>query len=78
VIELKDRIGAASTTNAQGRSVPAPAPAWREQVQAGLVGLGWSAKDAEQAVTAVEPLAADTEPSVPELLRAALRTLSKA
>lgn len=75
VIELKDRIGAATGSG----SIPAPAQtaAWRDQVHAGLVGLGWSAKDAEQAVTAVEPLA-DENPSVPELLRAALRTLSKA
>jgi holliday junction DNA helicase RuvA len=75
VIELKDRIGAASTS-----STSAPqqqGAAWRDQVHAGLVGLGWSAKDAEQAVTAVEPMA-DDNPSVPELLRAALRTLSKA
>ena len=53
--------------------------AWREQVHAGLVGLGWSTRDAEDAVTAVSPLAADSpNPSVPDLLRAALRVLSKA
>lgn len=76
VLELKDRIGAPSRTV---QSANRPVPAWRDQVHAGLVGLGWSPKDAENAVTAVEPLAADTaEPSVPELLRAALRTLSKA
>lgn len=78
VLELKDRIGAPSRT-VSGRSMQASAQAWRDQVQAGLVGLGWSAKDAEDAVIAVSPLAADVaEPSVPELLRAALRTLSKA
>jgi holliday junction DNA helicase RuvA len=76
VLELKDRIGAPSRTV---QSVRQAAPEWRDQVHAGLVGLGWSAKDAESAVQAVEPLAADTtDPSVPELLRAALRTLSKA
>ena len=76
VLELKDRIGApARTVQPSQRAVPA----WRDQVHAGLVGLGWSARDAEDAVTAVEPLAADTaDPSVPELLRAALRSLSKA
>ena len=76
VLELKDRIGAPSRAPA-GRPVVAVRDQWREQVHAGLVGLGWSAKDAEGAVTAVEPLAAE-EQSVPELLRAALRTLSKA
>ena len=29
--------------------------AWREQVRAGLVNLGWPARDAEQAIAAVEP-----------------------
>lgn len=76
VLELKDRIGAPSKAPT-GRPASAVRDAWREQVHAGLVGLGWSAKDAEAAVTAVEPLAAEQQ-SVPELLRAALRTLSKA
>jgi Holliday junction DNA helicase RuvA len=49
-------------------------------VHAGLVGLGWSAKEADKAVEAVAPEAeaADGEPNVAQLLRAALRTLSKA
>jgi Holliday junction DNA helicase RuvA len=77
VLELKDKIGAPSKT-VSGRPL-LPSDAWREQVHAGLVGLGWSARDADDAVTAVSPLAADTEnPSVPDLLRAALRALSKA
>lgn len=77
VLELKDKIGAPSKTVA-GRPLQAK-EAWREQVHAGLVGLGWSPKDAEDAVVAVSPLAADNpEPSVPDLLRAALRALSKA
>ena len=41
------------------------------------VGLGWPARDAEKAVDAVAPEAGDT-PDVAALLRAALRTLSKA
>ena len=43
----------------------------------GLVGLGWSAKEAEKAVDAVAP-EAGRRPDVGALLRAALRTLSKA
>jgi Holliday junction DNA helicase RuvA len=78
VLELKDKIGAPTKT-VSGRPLQASSDTWREQVQAGLVGLGWSARDAEDAVVAVSPLAVDQdEPSVPELLRAALRTLSKA
>ena len=84
VLELKDRIGAPSPNG-----VPAQAhgqhhdEAWRDQVRAGLLGLGWSVKEAEAAVDAVAPMAAeslsDGEPApVAELLRAALRSLSRA
>ena len=52
-------------------------PPWRDQVEQGLVGLGWSTKDAEAAVESVAPEAGDT-PDVGALLRAALRSLSKA
>ena len=48
-------------------------------MQAGLVGLGWSAKEADRAVGAVAPEAEQmATPDVAPLLRAALRTLSKA
>jgi holliday junction DNA helicase RuvA len=50
---------------------------WRDQVQQGLVGLGWSAKDADRAVETVSDQAGD-QPDVPALLRAALRSLSRA
>ena len=78
ILELKDRIGAPVGT-APGRTAPAAAreAAWRGQVHAGLVGLGWSAKEADKAVEAVAPEAGD-QPDVAALLRAALRALSKA
>jgi holliday junction DNA helicase RuvA len=52
-------------------------------VQQGLVGLGWSAKDADQAIEAVADQVStssttDGSPDVAALLRAALRALSKA
>ena len=79
VLELKDRIGA--PTGPQSGRAPAltsPAPVWREQVHAGLVGLGWSAKEAERAVETVAPQAEESsEPDVAGLLRAALRSLSR-
>ncbi|UAL31273.1 Holliday junction branch migration protein RuvA [Nocardioides rotundus] len=77
ILELKDRVGAPT-------GVPAPAPTtaaapWKAQVQQGLVGLGWSAKEADKAI---ETVAADQQPAddadVAALLRAALRTLSRA
>ncbi|MFW6775118.1 Holliday junction branch migration protein RuvA [Nocardioides sp. CPCC 205120] len=77
ILELKDRIGAPGTAVAPGQPVVAPGDAWRAPVHSGLVGLGWSAKEADRAVDAVAPEAGDV-PDVGALLRAALRTLSKA
>lgn len=92
VLELKDRLGPPVTSRATpaGREASggasAPVGAWREQVRSALVGLGWSAREADTAVESVTPTAdgvdgddvAVREPDVPGLLRAALRTLSKA
>ena len=78
ILELRDRIGAPS----YAASTPTHAtarPDWQAQVQAGLVGLGWSAKEADRAVGEVAPEAEQMPaPDVSRLLCAALRTLSKA
>jgi Holliday junction DNA helicase RuvA len=47
---------------------------WREQVAEALVGLGWSVKQAEEAVARVAETAAP-DVAVSDLLRAALREL---
>jgi holliday junction DNA helicase RuvA len=75
ILELKDRLGA--PTGVSGRMSARPVAPWKAQVHQGLVGLGWSSRDADQAVESVSPEAGD-QPDVPALLRAALRTLSKA
>ena len=75
ILELKDRLGA--PTGVAGRTPGRPVAPWKAQVHQGLVGLGWSSRDADQAVESVSPDAGD-QPDVPALLRAALRTLSKA
>ncbi len=75
ILELKDRIGAPSAARSVGSA--APGAVWRDQVHQGLVGLGWSGKDADQACDEVADQAGDA-PDVGALLRAALRTLSKA
>ncbi len=75
ILELKDRIGVPVASSAGG--VPLLAEPWRQQVQQGLVGLGWSAKDADKAIDAVSDQAGE-QPDVASLLRAALRTLSRA
>ena len=56
VLELKDRLGAAGETAGvmPGRPSGAASP-WRDQVRAGLMNLGWAARDAEEAIAAVEP-----------------------
>lgn len=75
ILELKDRIGAP-----MGRVGALPVTRtepWRDQVTQGLVGLGYNAKDADKAVDAVAEQAGDS-PDVGSLLRAALRSLSKA
>ncbi len=80
VLELKDRIGTPSDVTAGNGAIPArkAAPSWRDQVVTGLSNLGWSARDAEAAVAAVEAETADGEtPDVATALRAALRKLSK-
>jgi holliday junction DNA helicase RuvA len=75
ILELKDRIGL--PVSVIGGGVPAPSEPWRDQVRQGLIGLGWTAKDADKAIESVADLAGE-EPDVAALLRAALRTLSRA
>ena len=77
ILELKDRIGPPVGVHHPAAAAPWATDAWRDQVQQGLIGLGWSAKESEKAVEAVAPDAGDA-PDVGALLRAALRALSKA
>lgn len=78
VLELRDKLGPVAT----GGAAPPPPPgdAWRDQVRTGLVGLGWTGAQADQAVAAVaETLTgAEDAPSVPALLKQAIRLLGKA
>jgi holliday junction DNA helicase RuvA len=80
ILELKDRLGAPGELGGHGDGA-GPArraePSWRDQVQSGLVNLGWSARDADAAVDAVEAEAGDQTPDVATALRAALRKLSR-
>ncbi len=80
ILELKDRIGPPGSYEAPRQAGQAPEQPWRTQVQAGLLGLGWSAKEADRAVETVAPQAqeADGGADVAALLRSALRSLSRA
>jgi Holliday junction DNA helicase RuvA len=50
--------------------------AWREQVREALVGLGWTVRQAEDALDKVAPQAAEGA-GVSALLRAALQELGR-
>ena len=72
ILELKDKVGQLAVAGQQGTL----ASSWRDQVKAGLEGLGWSSRDAESACDRVAALA-ETETSVAVLMRAALQTLAQ-
>jgi len=90
VLELRDRLGPPGENGAGGDGLPGlrrpeRVPLWRDQVQSGLVNLGWPARDADQAIAALEEdgtigAANGANPGpvdVATVLRAALRKLSK-
>lgn len=78
-LELKDKLGAPTAT-----ALPTAAlDMWSAPVIDGLVALGWPLRDARAAAQAVSPeadavLAEGGQPSVPALLRSALRHLDRA
>ena len=78
-LELKDRLGAPTTSTAASRA----ADDWSTPVIDGLIALGWPPRDARAAAEAVQGeaeavLAEGGHPSVPALLRSALRHLDRA
>lgn len=75
VLELRDRIGPVSV-GADGNAGVVTG-GWQEQVRQGLVGLGWSAAQADQAVAAVAETVDGATPPVPVLLKHAIRLLGK-
>ncbi|WP_256795605.1 Holliday junction branch migration protein RuvA [Terrabacter sp. Ter38] len=77
VLELKDKLGA--LPGSAGHSDPIhldTGEAWREQVREALVGLGWTLRQADDALDKIAPLAADGA-GVSALLRAALQELGR-
>jgi Holliday junction DNA helicase RuvA len=74
VLELRDKIGPVGGAGA----LPVAGAAWADQVRQALVGLGWTAGQADQAVAAVaESLDGQAVPAVPELLKQAIRMLGR-
>jgi holliday junction DNA helicase RuvA len=75
VVELRDRIGPLPIGD--GGPAGVLLGAWQEQVRQGVLALGWTAAQAEQAVSAVAETIDGEVPPVPVLLRHAIRMLGK-
>ncbi|MFC6023172.1 Holliday junction branch migration protein RuvA [Plantactinospora solaniradicis] len=75
VLELRDRIGPVAIGPDGAGGVTAGA--WPDQVRQALVGLGWTAAQADQAVAAVAEGIEGATPPVPVLLKQAIRLLGK-
>ena len=76
VLELRDRIGPVGVA-ADGRAGVLVGD-WQDQVRQGVLALGWSASQADQAVAAVAETIDGEVPPVPVLLRQAIRLLGRA
>jgi Holliday junction DNA helicase RuvA len=77
VLELRDKVAASTAVNTPaGAATHAAASALREQVTQALVGLGWSLKQAGDAVDFVVAQSGH-DAEVSTVLRLALRTLSR-
>jgi Holliday junction DNA helicase RuvA len=79
VLELRDRIGPpGSSTGEAPASLPVAGISWQDQVRQALVGLGWTAGQAEQAVGVVATeLDGAPVPGVPALLKRAIQVLGR-
>jgi Holliday junction DNA helicase RuvA len=89
VLELRDRLGVTtSDTSLDGGALPAglgpitPVAPWRDQLAAAIVQLGWSSREAETALAALDPVAEEQQTAagavdVGVLLRQALQLLGR-
>jgi Holliday junction DNA helicase RuvA len=84
ILELRDKIGSVPLLADGVPAVRGGRQAWHDQVHQALVGLGWSATQAEIAVAAVaeqvdgEMATGGPLPSVPALLKMAIRVAGAA
>jgi Holliday junction DNA helicase RuvA len=80
VVELRDRIGSIDSGDAaalSGAGVAAIAP-WRDQLSHALAGLGFSGKEAADAIDVVAAdLSDDGQPDVSALLRKSIQLLGR-
>jgi len=84
ILELRDKIGAIPLVGDGASPTRGTRSVWPEQVRQALVGLGWTASQAESAVIAVGEevdrtvAAGNPVPPVPALLKLAIRLLGSA
>ncbi|MFF5294710.1 Holliday junction branch migration protein RuvA [Paractinoplanes globisporus] len=76
VVELRDRIGPLPLGD--GGSAGVLSGGWQEQVRQGVLALGWTVAQADQAVSKVAETIDGEVPPVPVLLRQAIRLLGRA
>jgi Holliday junction DNA helicase RuvA len=79
VLELRDRIGAATTVYSESNlTLPVGGISWQDKVRQALIGLGWTASQADQAVGVVSAeLNGEPAPGVPLLLKRAIQVLGR-
>ena len=75
VVELRDRIGPLPLGD--GGSAGVLSGGWQEQVRQGVLALGWTVAQADQAVSKVAETIDGEVPPVPVLLRQAIRLLGR-
>ena len=79
VLELRDRIGPVGSGSGDAPvSLPIGGVSWQDQIRQALVGLGWTAGQAEQAIGVVAAeLNGGPASSVPVLLKRAIQVLGR-
>ncbi len=79
VLELRDRVGAidgSGTPGAAATGVTAVAP-WRDQLRHALAGLGFTGKEAADAIETVAADVSDAAADLPALLRRSIQLLGR-
>ena len=76
VLELRDKIGPVGVLGPAATGALRPGD-WQDQVRQGVLALGWTASQADQAVAAVAETVDGEVPPVPVLLRQAIRLLGR-
>ncbi len=84
ILELADRLGPSTSGPAPDRpAAPGASGGWQQAVAAGLMSLGWSAREADAGVAGIDPALASVatqsgaDADVGALLKAALRGMDR-